>query len=93
MDPAPPATAAAVRGSYEVELIGPVPAQLNAAYPEAVSRWTAAETVLTAEDTDGAALDVLLDKLLSMGLVLTEVHERPGGPGTASSCPPGQAAS
>lgn len=62
-----------------MELSGAVPASLRAAFPVAGVRRTPAETVLTTEVRHGAELDALLDKVLFMGLVLTEVHERRSG--------------
>lgn len=67
---------AASRTSYEVELSGAVPIALRTAFPVAGVRSVPAETVLTTEIRQGAELDALLDKVLFMGLVLTELHEQ-----------------
>ena len=77
LHPSPPAE----RRDYEVDLVGAAPAALRAAFPNAVVRCTT-ETVLRAEVKQGTELDILLDKLLSMGLILTELHERPTEPGS-----------
>jgi hypothetical protein len=75
---------AALRTSYEVELSGALPTTLRAAFPAAGIRSVPAETVLT-EVHQGAELDALLDKVLAMGLVLTELHQHEPDPTATGS--------
>jgi hypothetical protein len=59
---------------YEVRLRGTSPEPLRRQFPSAIVTTTRTETVLLREVEKPGELDVLIDRLLSMGLVLTEVH-------------------
>jgi hypothetical protein len=59
---------------YEVRLRGTSPEPLRRQFPSATVTTTRTETVLLREVEKPGELDVLIDRLLSMGLVLTEVH-------------------
>ena len=63
------------RGTYEIHLNGSPPEPILARFPGIEVAKTPAQTVLTRQIDRCAELDALLDQLLSMGLILTEVHE------------------
>ncbi len=60
---------------YEIRLQGTSAEPLRQKFPAAVVSTTRSETVLLRRVEEPAELDALLEELLSMGLVLTEVHE------------------
>ena len=60
---------------YEIRLRGTSPASLREQFPAATVFTTHCETVLFRRIEEPAELDALIDQLLSMGLVLTEVHQ------------------
>lgn len=64
------------RGSYEVEIAGPLPPAVRASFPHVEARSLPVRTVLTTQSEQTAELEALLDKLLSVGLTLAELHER-----------------
>jgi hypothetical protein len=71
----PPVTASPA--TYEIRLQGTPPEPLKRRFPSATMFTTPTETVLFRSVEDASELDVLVDQLLSMGLVLTEIHEVP----------------
>jgi hypothetical protein len=60
---------------YEIRLQGALPEPLRRQFPAATVITTRTETVLFRRVEEPAELDDLIAELLSMGLVLTEVHE------------------
>lgn len=60
---------------YEIRLQKTSPEPLRRQFPTATVLTTRTETVLVRQVEDPAELDTLIQSLLSMGLVLTEVHE------------------
>jgi len=62
---------------YEIRLQGAAPAPLRRQFPSATVFTRRTETVLFHRVDEPAQLDELIEQLLSMGLVLTEVHELP----------------
>jgi hypothetical protein len=60
---------------YEIRLQGAPPEPLRRQFPTATVITTRTETVLFRRVEEPADLDLLIEELLSMGLVLTEVHE------------------
>jgi hypothetical protein len=60
---------------YEIRLHGTSSEALRRQFPAATVFTTRTETVLFRRVEEPAELDVLIEQLLSMGLVLTEVHE------------------
>lgn len=65
---------------YEIRLQGIAPEPLRREFPTATVSTTPTETVLFPQVEQPADLDELIDRLLSRGFVLTEVHEvRPAG--------------
>jgi len=60
---------------YEIRLRGAHPENLRRQFPTAAVVATPIETVLFRHVEEPAELDALIAKLLSLGLVLTEVHE------------------
>jgi hypothetical protein len=68
---------AQARASYEIHLSGPLPQSLRIDFPTVLAATAPAETVLVRDVEQGTELDTLLDQLLFMGLVLSEVHECP----------------
>jgi hypothetical protein len=60
---------------YEIRLQGAPPDSLRRQFPTAAVLTTRTETVLFRQVEEPAELDVLIAHLLSLGLVLTEVHE------------------
>jgi hypothetical protein len=60
---------------YEIRLRGTSPEPLKRQFPMATVTTTRTETVLLRQVERPDDLDVLIEQLLSMGLVLTEVHE------------------
>src|SRR3954449_11682722 len=69
-DPEPVAT-------YEIRLRGTHVAQLKEQFPSAALLTTRTETVLFRSVEGPEELDALVAELLSMGLVLNEIHELP----------------
>lgn len=71
---------------YEIRLQAASPEPLRRQFPTATVFTTRTETVLFRPVDEPAELDALIEHLLSMGLVLTQVHElrlprsSPGGP-------------
>jgi hypothetical protein len=63
--------------TYEIRLRGTSAEPLRKQFPAATVFSTRTETVLLHIVERPAELDALIEKLLSMGLVLTEVHELP----------------
>jgi hypothetical protein len=63
--------------TYEIRLRGEPPQALRRCFPTMTVFETRSETVLFRQIDDPAELDSLLDQLMSLGLVLTEVHELP----------------
>jgi hypothetical protein len=64
--------------TYEIRLQGaPPPLTLHEQFPSIEMLTRRPETLLFRRVDDLAELDALLDQILSMGLVLTEVHELP----------------
>jgi hypothetical protein len=61
--------------TYEICLQGSVPEFLRRRYPQMTSETTPAQTVLFRCVEELEELDVLLDRLSSLGLVLVEIHE------------------
>jgi hypothetical protein len=61
--------------TYEIRLRGASPEPLRKKFPRATVLTTRTETVLFRRVEKPAELDALIEQLLSMGLVLTEVHE------------------
>jgi len=68
---------AGARASYEIHLSGPLPPSLRIDFPAVLAAAAPAQTVLIRDVEKGTELDTLLDQLLFMGLVLSEVHECP----------------
>lgn len=62
---------------YEIRLRGARAESLRRQFPTAAVLTTCTETVLFRRVEDPAELDELLAHLLSLGVVLTEVHEVP----------------
>jgi hypothetical protein len=60
---------------YEIRLQGAPPESLRQQFPTAAVLTTRTETVLFRRVEEPAELDALIAHLLSLGLVLTEVHE------------------
>jgi hypothetical protein len=60
---------------YEIRLQGAHVEPLRRQFPSATVFRTKAETVLFRPAAEPADLDALIDELLSMGLVLTEIHQ------------------
>jgi hypothetical protein len=60
---------------YEIRLQGASPEGLRQQFPSAIVLTTRTETVLFRRVEEPGELEPLIDQLLSMGLVLTEVHE------------------
>jgi hypothetical protein len=60
---------------YEIRLRGTAPEPLKRQFPTATITTTRPETVLLRQVETPAELDELIEQLLSMGLVLTEVHQ------------------
>ena len=77
----PPEESAA---TYEIRLQGTPTEPLQQRFPSATVVTTLTETVLYRRIEESSELDWLLEQLLSMGLVLTEVHQVPL-PGGATS--------
>jgi hypothetical protein len=63
--------------TYEIRLQGTPPEPLQRRFPSATVFTTPTETVLYRRVEESAELDDLLEQLLSLGLVLTEVHQVP----------------
>jgi hypothetical protein len=63
--------------TYEIRLQGTPTESLQERFPSATVFTTPTETVLYRQVEETSELDWLLEQLLSMGLVLTEVHEVP----------------
>jgi hypothetical protein len=63
--------------TYEIRLQGAPPEQLERRFPAVTMFTTPTETVFFRSIENASELDALLDQLMSMGLVLTEVHEVP----------------
>ncbi len=61
--------------AYEIRLRGAAPESLRRQFPTAAVTTTCTETVLFRRVEEPAELDALIAHLLSLGLVLTEVHE------------------
>jgi hypothetical protein len=61
--------------TYEIRLLGEPPQALRRWFPSMTVFERRSETVLFRQIEDPAELDSLLDQLMSLGLVLTEVHE------------------
>jgi len=68
------------RAVYEIRLRGTARDTLRERFPTATVLSTRTETVLVRHVEEPAELDALIEQLLSMGLVLTEVHELPLAP-------------
>lgn len=68
------------RAVYEIRLRGTARESLREQFPSATVFTTRTETVLVRRVEQPAELDALIEQLLSMGLVLTEVHELPLAP-------------
>jgi hypothetical protein len=66
--------------TYEIRLRSTPPEPLRERFPSATILTTRTETVLFRRVDEVSELDKLLDELLSMGAVLTEVHELPLSP-------------
>ena len=66
-----------VSATYEIRLQGTPPQTLRRRFPTMKVCTGPPETVLFRRVEEAAKLDELLEQLLSMGLVLTEVHELP----------------
>jgi len=79
----PPADSSSA--TYEIRLQGTLPKALQMRLPPATICSTRAETVLFRHIENAAELDSLLDQLMSMGLVLTEIHEVPLADAPAST--------
>lgn len=62
---------------YEIRLRGTVPKSLRRQFPTAAILTTRCETVLFRKVEAPGELDALVADLLSLGLVLNEVHEVP----------------
>jgi hypothetical protein len=62
---------------YEIRLRGTTSASLRQRYPSVAVRTTPAETALVRRDGGPEELNELLEELLSVGLVLTAVHQDP----------------
>src|SRR3954468_15072765 len=63
--------------TYEIRLRGTHVAQLKEQFPTAALLTTRTETVLFRSVEGPEELDALVAELLSMGLVLNEIHELP----------------
>lgn len=63
------------KATYEIRLHGASPEPLRRTFPTATVCTTRSETVLFREVNEPAELDALIHQVVSMGLVLTEVHE------------------
>lgn len=63
--------------TYEIRLRGTPTERLQQHFPSVAVFTTPTETVLFRRVEKPAELDSLLEQLLSLGLVLTEVHEVP----------------
>ncbi len=61
--------------TYEIRLRGTSAEPLHKQFPAATVFTTRTETVLFRSVEQPAELDALIEQLLSLGLVLTEVHE------------------
>jgi hypothetical protein len=61
--------------TYEIRIRGTSTEPLRKQFPSATVLTTRTETVLFRSVEQPAELDALIEQLLSMGLVLTEVHE------------------
>lgn len=61
--------------TYEIRLRGAHVPELREQFPAAALATTRTETVLSKNVNGPEELDALIAQLLSMGLVLTEVHE------------------
>ena len=70
---------------YEIRLRGALPEGLRRQFPTAVVLTTRTETVLLRRVEGPGELDELVAQLLSLGLVLNEVHEVPLPPPTATT--------
>jgi len=70
--------------TYEIRLQGTPTEPLQQRFPSATVITNLTETVLYRRVEESSELDWLLEQLLSMGLVLTEVHQVPE-PGDATS--------
>jgi hypothetical protein len=66
-----------VSATYEIRLQGTPPQTLRRQFPTMKVCTGPPETLLFRHVEDAAKLDELLEQLLSMGLVLTEVHRLP----------------
>ncbi|HET7351824.1 MAG TPA: hypothetical protein VFJ28_12870 [Marmoricola sp.] len=73
---------------YEIRLRGAHAESLRRQFPTAAVVSTRTETVLFRRVEDPAELDELLDHLLSLGAVLTEVHEVPLPDAPSTTAPP-----
>ena len=67
-----------VSATYEIRLQGTPPQELRRRFPTMRVCKGPLETLLFRHVDEPAKLDELLEQLLSMGLVLTEVHRLPG---------------
>ncbi len=61
--------------AYEIRLRGAAPESLRRQFPTAAVLTARTETVLFRRVEEPEELDALIAQLLSLGLVLTEVHE------------------
>ena len=68
---------------YDIHLRRPLPESLRSQYPSLIVRKIGAQTALRQQVRGPAQLDALLQKLCSVGLVLTDVHRLPPA---ASGC-------
>ena len=67
-----------VSATYEIRLQGTPPQELRRRFPTMKVCTGPPETLLFRRVEEAAKLDELLEQLLSMGLVLTEVHRLTG---------------
>ncbi len=70
-------SADAASATYEIQLRGSPPQELRQRFPSMKVFTRRAETLLFRRVENPAELDELLEQLLSMGMVLSEVHALP----------------
>jgi hypothetical protein len=69
--------AAADSATYEIRIRGAIARPLSELFPDLRVGWSPVETVLYRDISDLVELDLLLERLQSMGLVLSELRENP----------------
>ncbi|MGH8969052.1 MAG: hypothetical protein ACRDV1_03800 [Actinomycetes bacterium] len=76
-----PADSSGDDASYEIRIVGVVPADLFEGFDDVAISTTRTETVLRGSVGNQGELHALLEELQTLGLVLAEVHRLPPGTG------------